>query len=342
LYEKIRPPYQMHPAIVSRIKIMANLDIAQRRLPQDGGIHILIESRSIDLRVSVIPGNFGEKVVIRVINAQNMIFGLETIGFSQRNLELYRETMRTPNGIILVTGPTGSGKNTTLYATLGELENEEINICTVEDPVECNMRGVNQFQVNEAAGFTFSSALRSLLRQDPDIIMVGEIRDEDTANIAVQAALTGHLVFSTLHTNDAPSSVTRLVDLKVAPYLIGASLSAVVAQRLVRKICPNCKTEYNPSTGIKRTVKELNGEIVTFYRGVGCKKCRNTGCSGRIGVYELFIPNEGIMDMINRGCNAGEIRVKALENGMVPLLSDSLDKVKSGIVPIEEVLRIAS
>jgi len=341
LYEHIQPPYQMHPAIVSRIKIMAELDIAQRRLPQDGGIHVLVQGKPIDLRVSTMPGNFGEKVVIRIINPQNILFSLESLGFTYDNLRLFRKVIQSPNGIILVTGPTGSGKNTTLYATLAELNSEEVNICTVEDPVECNMAGINQFQVNSNAGFQFSTALRSLLRQDPDIIMVGEIRDEDTANIAVQAALTGHLVFSTLHTNDAPGAVTRLLDLGVAPYLVGASLSAVLAQRLVRKVCPNCKTEFEPAASIRKAVEQLGGEVEKYYRGVGCKKCRNTGFSGRIAIHELFVPGDEVMEMINQKATLNQLRKKALENGMAPLYMDGIEKVKAGIVPIEEILRTA-
>ncbi len=339
LYEKICPPHQMHPAIVSRIKIMAELDIAQRRLPQDGGIHVLIEGRPIDLRVSVMPGHFGEKVVIRIINPQKVLFNLESLGFAYGNLQLFRQVVRSSNGIILVTGPTGSGKNTTLYATLAELNGEDVNICTVEDPVECNMAGINQFQINESAGFEFSTALRSLLRQDPDIIMIGEIRDGITANIAVQAALTGHLVLSTLHTNDAPGAVTRLLDLGVAPYLVSASLIAVLAQRLVRKICSNCKAECEPPAGIKKTVENLNGEVTKFYRGVGCKKCRNTGYAGRIAIHELFVPNEKIMEMINDQANLKKIKDEARQNGMVPLQLDGIEKVKAGIVSIEEILR---
>jgi len=341
LYEHIQPPYQMHPAIVSRIKIMAELDIAQRRLPQDGGIHVLVQGKPIDLRVSTMPGNFGEKVVIRIINPQNILFSLESLGFTYDNLRLFRKVIQSPNGIILVTGPTGSGKNTTLYATLAELNSEEVNICTVEDPVECNMAGINQFQVNSNAGFQFSTALRSLLRQDPDIIMVGEIRDEDTANIAVQAALTGHLVFSTLHTNDAPGAVTRLLDLGVAPYLVGASLSAVLAQRLVRKVCPNCKTEFEPAASIRKAVEQLGSEVEKYYRGVGCKKCRNTGFSGRIAIHELFVPGDEVMEMINQKATLNQLRKKALENGMAPLYMDGIEKVKAGIVPIEEILRTA-
>ena len=342
LYEKLCPPYQMHPAIVSRIKIMAELDIAQRRLPQDGGIHVLVEGRPIDLRVSVMPDNFGEKVVIRIIDPQRVLFSLESLGFTYDNLQKFRQVIQAPNGIVLVTGPTGSGKNTTLYAALAELNGEDVNICTVEDPIECNMAGINQFQVNKTAGFEFSTALRSLLRQDPDIIMVGEIRDIPTATIAIQAALTGHLVLSTLHTNDAPSAITRLIDLDVAPYLISASLISVLAQRLVRKVCVNCKTEYEPSTSIKSIVKKIGGDVPKYYRGVGCRHCRNTGFSGRIAIHELFILSETVKEMINEGCPLKRIKEQANADGMIPLRLDGIDKVKAGIVAVEEVLRVAN
>jgi type IV pilus assembly protein PilB len=339
LYEKMRPPYQMHPAIVSRIKIMAELDIAQRRLPQDGGIHVMVEGRPIDLRVSVMPGTFGEKVVVRVIDPQKILYNLEALGFTYDNLQRFRQVIQAPNGVVLVTGPTGSGKNTTLYAALAELSNEEVNICTVEDPVECNMSGINQFQVNTSVGFAFSTALRSLLRQDPDIIMVGEIRDDATASIAVQAALTGHLVLSTLHTNDAPGAVTRLLDLGVAPYLLSASLKGVLAQRLVRRICSNCKTQYEPPASIRRLVEADGHQIAAYYRGVGCKKCRNTGYVGRIAVHELLVPDDEMTEMINERISTKKLRAKALENGMSPLYRDGLEKVKAGIVSLEEILR---
>jgi type IV pilus assembly protein PilB len=341
LYEKMAPPYQMHSAIVSRVKIMAEMDIAQRRLPQDGGIHVLVEGRPIDLRVSVMPGNFSEKVVIRVLDPRRILYNLESLGFSYENLQLFRKEIQSPNGIVLVTGPTGSGKNTTLYAALSELNGEDVNICTVEDPVECNIVGLNQFEVHETVGFKFSSALRSLLRQDPDIIMVGEIRDTVTANIAVQAALTGHLVLSTLHTNDAPGAITRLLDLDVPPYLVGASLIAVLAQRLVRKICPNCKEEYEPAVNIRRAVEKLIGSSLTYYRGLGCKKCRNTGYKGRIAIHELFVPDEKIMEAINHHSKLRNIREEAIKNGMVPLIIDGLEKVKAGITTVEEMLRVA-
>ena len=342
LYEKMSPPNPMHSAIVSRVKIMAELDIAQRRLPQDGGIHVMMEGRSIDLRVSVMPGNFGEKVVIRIIDARRILTNLESLGFNYDNLQLFKKKIQTPNGIVLVTGPTGSGKNTTLYAALSEMNSEQVNICSVEDPVECNIVGINQFQVHEAAGFDFSSALRSLLRQDPDVIMVGEIRDKATANIAVQAALTGHLVLSTLHTNDAPGAVTRLLDLNVAPYLVSASLIAVLAQRLVRKICPNCKEDYDVPAGIRKMVQKYVEGEQTFYRGIGCRKCRNTGYLGRIAIHELFVPDEKTQEMITDGAKLKALRNAALESGMRPLHFDGLEKIAAGITTIDEILRVSN
>jgi type IV pilus assembly protein PilB len=342
LYEKMRPPYQMHAAIVSRIKIMAELDIAQRRLPQDGSIHILMQSRPIDLRVSVMPGVYGEKVVIRIIDVRRILTNLESLGFSWDNLQKFRKIINVPNGIVLVTGPTGSGKNTTLYAALAELNSEQVNICTVEDPVECNITGINQFQVHETAGFNFSGALRSLLRQDPDIVMVGEIRDRETATIAVQAALTGHLVLSTLHTNDAPGAITRLVDLGVAPYLVSASLIGVLAQRLVRKICPNCKEEYEPLPAIRKIVEKWTGSSPKFFRGIGCKKCRNSGYVGRIAIHELFVPDDRVHDLIVEGSTLKALRAAATGSGMTPLHIDGVDKIAAGITTIDEILRVAN
>ncbi len=340
LYEKIRPPFQMHAAVVSRIKIMAELDIAQRRLPQDGGIHVLVDGKPIDLRVSIMPGTYGEKVVIRVLDAQRMRYNLESLGFSYENLNLFRQKVNSPNGIVLVTGPTGSGKNTTLYAALQEINSEDVNICTAEDPVEANIDGINQFQVNESAGFTFASALRSMLRQDPDVIMVGEIRDQETANVAVQAALTGHLVFSTLHTNDAPGAVTRLVDLRVPPYLVSASLTAVLAQRLVRKICPNCKEAYEPPAGLRKVVEQTVGPVETFSRGLGCKKCRNTGYLGRIAIHELFVPDANIQSLIAQNAGLNLIWQAAKANGMKTLRDDGMAKVKAGITTVDEIIRV--
>lgn len=340
LYEKLRPPHQMHPAVVSRIKIMASLDIAERRLPQDGGITVMINKRPVDLRVSTMPGKFGEKVVCRIIDNRGATTSLEKIGFSYNMLERLRQALHQPNGIFLVTGPTGSGKSTTLYGMLNELLDDSVNICTVEDPVEYNLAGVNQFQVNEKSGFTLASALRSLLRQDPDIIMLGEIRDQETARIATQAALTGHMVLSTLHTNDAPSAVTRLFNVGVEPYLVAAAIRGVLAQRLLRKICSHCKepVEINPT--IRRTLDQLseNGTTVdVLYRGTGCSKCRNTGYAGRIGVFELLLPDDECLDAISRGASLQEIRRIAKAGGYVTLRQDGIEKVKAGITTLEEL-----
>jgi type IV pilus assembly protein PilB len=278
-------------------------------------------------------------VVIRIIDTRRVMFNLESLGFSYNNLRLFREIIQSPSGIVLVTGPIGSGKSTTLYAALTQINSEEVNICTIEDPVEANISGINQFQVSQACGLEFSTALRSLLRQDPNIIMVSEIRDEDTASIAVQAAMTGHLVLTTLHTNDAPGAVKRLIDLKVAPYLVGASLTGVLAQRLVRKICSNCREEYKPALSVRKMAEKLAGPIEKFCRGAGCKKCRNTGYSGRIAIHELFVPTPKILEMISENRSLKKLRDKAVENGMVPLLNDGLEKVKAGITTLDEILR---
>jgi len=339
LFEKITPPYQMHAAVTSRLKIMANLDISERRIPQDGGIHVALDGRQIDLRVSTMPGKFGEKVVIRVIDNNSVMVSLEKLGFSYEMMTKFKELIHQPNGIVLVTGPTGSGKSTTLYAMLNDISDESINICTVEDPVEFNIPGINQFQVHEKAGFNFTTALRSLLRQDPDVIMVGEVRDADTARIATQAALTGHMVFSTLHTNDAPSAITRLFNIGVDPYLVAASLRGVLAQRLLRKICSHCKQpqeDVNPA--VKRTAEKIAGPIETFYHGRGCPKCRNTGFSGRIGAFELLVPTDDTLDLIAAGAGLQEIRRAAANAGMTVLRNDGMEKVKAGLTTVEEVL----
>jgi len=338
LFEKIRPPYKMLPAISSRIKIMARLDISERRLPQDGGIHVLMEGRPIDLRVSTMPGQNGEKIVIRIIDNRNILVNLEKLGFAYDTLKQWRKVIASPNGIVLVTGPTGSGKSTTLYSVLKELNTDDVNISTVEDPVEFNLPRVNQFQVNELVGFTFSSALRALLRQDPDIIMLGEIRDGETSRVAVQAALTGHLVLSTLHTNDAPGAVTRLLNIGVEPYLVSASVMAVLAQRLVRKICTHCKAPYDVPEGTRAVAERVAGEIETFYHGVGCAKCRNSGYSGRIGIYELLIPDDAMRDKITAAPSINELRAMAAEAGMATLRQDGMAKVKAGITTVEEVI----
>src|SRR5688572_20529747 len=298
LYKSLEVPVNLLGAVTSRIKIMACLDISERRLPQDGRVHVLLDGRKIDLRISTFPGNRGEKTVIRVLDTRSVSLNLRDLGFAEDVLTPLQNAIQAPNGIILVTGPTGSGKSTTLYAALNEIASMENNICTVEDPIEYHIPLINQFQVQERVGLTFSKALRTLLRQDPDVIMVGEIRDEETARTAIQAALTGHLVLSTLHTNDAPSAITRLINMGVEPYLIGAALNMVLAQRLVRRVCPKCREAYDPPRQLRKTVEKMGFEMDTFYCGVGCKRCRNTGFSGRIGVHELLIINDELRDQI--------------------------------------------
>jgi type IV pilus assembly protein PilB len=342
LTEKLRPPHLMHAAVASRIKIMAGLDISERRLPQDGGIHVMMDKRPVDLRVATMPGKHGEKVVIRVIDNDKASVNLEKLGFSYETLKQWRRLIELPNGIVLVTGPTGSGKSTTLYAVLQELNAEDVNICTVEDPVEYNLAGVNQFQVNEKAGFTFATALRSLLRQDPDILMIGEIRDTETAKLATQAALTGHLVLSTLHTNDAVAAVTRLFNLGIEPYLVGATVTGVLAQRLVRKLCQRCREAYEPDAHERRLMDKLAGDVQTLYRPKGCPRCRNLGYTGRIGIYELFVPNDAMFDRISQGASLNELRELARAGGMVTLRTDGVEKVKAGITTLEEVYRVTA
>ncbi len=342
LIEKLRPPHQMAAAISSRIKIMAGLDIAERRVAQDGGIHVMMDRRPIDLRVSTMPGRFGEKVVIRVIDNDKASVNLEKLGFGYETLKQWRKLLELPNGIILVTGPTGSGKSTTLYACLQEINAEDINICTVEDPIEYNLNGINQFQVNDKAGFTFSSALRALLRQDPDVMMIGEIRDTETARLATQAALTGHLVFSTLHTNDSPGAITRLYNLGIEPYLVGATVVGVLAQRLVRKLCSHCREEYEPTPNDKRQIERFAGPVDKLYRPKGCAKCRQLGYAGRVGIYELFVPDDATIDKISSGATLNEVRQASITSGMRTLRMDGLEKVKMGITTLEEIYRVTA
>jgi type IV pilus assembly protein PilB len=316
---------------------MSNLDISERRLPQDGRIHLLLKTRPIDLRVSICPMNQGEKAVIRLLDNSHALASLSQLGFRTEIMGQVKEQIERPNGIMLVCGPTGSGKSTTLYSALHEISSMEKNICTVEDPVEYNLKLVNQLHVKEKIGLTFGSALRSLLRQDPDVIMIGEVRDEDTARIAIQAALTGHLVFSTLHTNDACSAVTRLLNMNVESYLIGAALNAVLAQRLVRRICPKCKEVYSPSRTVRNAVAKSGIEIEQYYHGVGCKRCRNTGYSGRIGIHELLLFNDALRDIVTSTPALKELRACAKEHGMTSMRFDGLTKVKEGITTVEEV-----
>jgi type IV pilus assembly protein PilB len=342
LTEKLRPPAQMHPAVVSRIKIMAGLDISERRLPQEGGIHVMMDKRPIDLRVSTVPGTHGEKVVIRIIDNDKAAVHLEKLGFSYDTLKGWKKALTLSNGILLVTGPSGSGKSTTLYAGLHEVNKDDVNICTVEDPVEYVLPGVNQFQVNEKAGFTFSGALRSLLRQDPDILMVGEIRDSDTARLATQAALTGHLVLSSLHTNDAPAAIMRLYNLGVEPYLVGATVGGILAQRLVRKLCQACKEAHSPSANERRQMEKTVGPIETLYKSRGCARCQNLGFSGRIGIYELLLPDDAMIERISAGAPLSELREHAKRLGMKSLRMDGMGKVKAGITTLDEVYRVTA
>ena len=330
LYEKIQPPYKMQQAIASRIKIMANLDISERRLPQDGDFNVMMDGRPIDLRVSTMPSKFGEIVVLRIIDSKNNRLSLDSLGFNKQMLSDWKSVVEQPNGVVLVTGPTGSGKSTTLYSVLSQLDTDEINVSTVEDPIEAQIKGINQSQINERAGFTFSTALRSMLRQDPDVLMVGEVRDSDTAAIVSQAALTGHLVFSTLHTNDSISAVTRLVNLGIEPYLVAATVRGVLAQRLVRKICPHCKTSWEGDAAVRKACG--GGE---YSMGSGCNRCRGTGFAGRIGIFELLIPTNELLEAIGRGASLQELR--SLTNHAT-LRVDGLEKVAKGLTTPEEVL----
>jgi type IV pilus assembly protein PilB len=339
LYKALEVPVHLLGAITSRIKIMAEMDISERRLPQDGRVNVMLDNRKIDLRVSTFPGNRGEKTVIRVLDTRKVSLHLRDLGFAEDILSRLETHIRAPNGIFLVTGPTGSGKSTTLYSALNEIASMENNICTVEDPIEYNIPLINQFQVQEKIGLTFARALRTLLRQDPDVIMLGEIRDEETARTAIQAALTGHLVFSTLHTNDAPSAITRLINMGVEPYLIGAALNAVLAQRLVRRICPKCRDSYEPPRTLRKTLARMGFEIDTFYRGMGCRHCRNTGFSGRLGIHELLAVDDTLRDAIVAGQSASQIRHLAADN-LIRLQHDGFRKIREGITTIEEILQV--
>lgn len=341
LFKGLELPVHLAPAVASRIKIMANLDISERRLPQDGRIHVMMERRPIDLRVSTLPMTFGEKVVIRLLDNQNVNVSMEQLGFSAEVLHSFTQQIEQPNGIALVTGPTGSGKSTTLYAALNSVSSIEVNVCTVEDPVEFQLPLINQFQVQDKIGLSFAAILRSLLRQDPDVIMVGEIRDEETARIAIQAALTGHLVFSTLHTNDACSAITRLINMGVEGYLIGAALNMVLAQRLCRRICPKCKKKYEPPKAMQFVVEKMGLHIDEYFKGVGCKNCRNTGFRGRIALHELLVIDDKLREIITTDPALSAIKAQAEEQGMLPLRYDGLRKVKEGLTTLEEVFRVS-
>ncbi len=341
LVEAMSPQYTMGPALVSRIKIMSNLDISERRLPQDGRIRMKVKDKTVDLRVSTLPVVHGEKIVIRISEKENFNIGLEKLGFNKVALKHFLHAISRPNGVVLVTGPTGSGKSTTLYSALSRLNTPEVNIVTAEDPVENEIMGVNQVQVREEIGYTFAKALRAFLRQDPNIIMVGEIRDKETAEIAIRASLTGHLVLSTLHTNDTATTISRLADMGVAPYLVASSLNLVEAQRLVRRVCEKCK---EPITipyeeFIKLGVDPKYMRDGKYYKGAGCPHCNFTGYKGRVGIYEVMPITPTIRRMIVEGASADELRAQAIKEGMITLRQDALMKLKAGITTIEEITR---
>jgi len=341
LQEMVPPPKHLAFAITTRIKVMANLDIAERRLPQDGRIELTVGGHPVDLRVSVLPTLFGESVVMRVLDRGVVSLNLEKIGMEQTMLRKFREVIKRPNGIVLVTGPTGSGKTTTLYSALSELNDIEDKLITTEDPVEYDIDGIVQVPIDAEIGNTFAACLRSILRQDPDRILVGEIRDVETAEIAVQASLTGHMVFSTLHTNDAPSTVTRLRDMGVPPFLITATVEAILAQRLVRRVCTGCREEVVPGADVLADLELTSDQLVDrkFFRGKGCDRCNRTGYKGRLGIYELLIMNDEMRDMIMRNASTEELREAARRNGMVTLRESGMEGIFSGATTADEVIR---
>jgi len=340
LHKALEVPQHLLNAVTSRIKIMGGMDISERRLPQDGRVHVMLEGRKIDLRVSTFPATHGEKTVIRVLDTRSISLNLEDLGFAEDVLAAFRQNIQAPNGIILVTGPTGSGKSTTLYAALNAVSSMENNVCTVEDPIEYHLPLINQFQVQAKIGMTFPKALRTLLRQDPDIIMVGEVRDEETARTAIQAALTGHLVFSTLHTNDACSAITRLSNMGIEPYLIGAALNMVLAQRLERRICPKCRQTFEPPRTVRKALERMGFDFPEYFKGAGCKACRNTGFKGRIGVHEILVVSDEMRDAIVADPTLGNLRKFAARAGMISLAHDGFRKVREGITTVEEIFHI--
>jgi len=341
LQEMVPPPKHLAFAITTRIKVMANLDIAERRLPQDGRIELNVGGHPVDLRVSVLPTLFGESVVMRVLDRGVVSLDLDKLGMDEGIKRKFRDVMKRPNGIILVTGPTGSGKTTTLYSALSELNDVEDKLITTEDPIEYDIDGIVQVPIDNDLGNTFAAILRAILRQDPDRILVGEIRDVETAEIAVQASLTGHMVFSTLHTNDAPSTVTRLRDMGVPPFLITATVEAILAQRLVRRICTNCREEVIPGPDVVADLELTTEQVMgkKFYRGRGCEKCNRTGYKGRLGLYELMLINDDLRDMIMRNASTEDLREKARSQGMVTLRDSGMQGIFDGLTTAEEVIR---
>ena len=338
LREVMDLPKSSHVAVVARIKILGGMDIAETRQPQDGRIETVIDGMNIDMRISILPTVHGEKVVIRILKAGSINVSKEQLGFSEHNIKRFEHVLKAPEGIILLTGPTGSGKTTTLYTALRELNKPSVNIITVEDPVEYRLDGINQVQVNTKAGLTFAAGLRSILRQDPDIVMVGEIRDSETAEIAVRAAITGHIVLSTIHTNDSASTVSRLVDMGCEPYLVSTALVGIIAQRLLRRICPRCITERAPTIE-EMLMLEMDRPVMLKY-GKGCQHCNNTGYSGRQGIHEILIMDREIRNMINNNANADEIKERARQKGMKTLADSARDLVLAGKTTIEEMIKV--
>ena len=345
LYEIMKPPLKLKNAITSRLKIMAALDIAERRLPQDGRIKLKLGNRrEMDFRVSVLPGLFGEKVVLRLLDKENLQTDMTKLGFQQSQLDAFSEGINKPYGMVLVTGPTGSGKTTTLYSALSELNKNTVNIATAEDPVEFNLFGINQVQMHDDIGLNFAAALRSFLRQDPDIIMVGEIRDYETAEIAIKASLTGHLVLSTLHTNDAPSTINRLLNMGIEPFLVASSVNIVVAQRLARRICENCKEKFDisPQALVDVGVPAAEAKHIDVYYGTGCAKCSGTGYKGRVALYECMSMTEELKEFVLNGASSAEIKREAIRQGMSSLRGSGVHQLKEGVTTLEEVLRVTA
>jgi len=343
LHEVMRSPKSIQSGVISRLKIMADINIAERRVPQDGRVGLVVGGKAIDLRVATLPTVYGEKVVIRILDKSSVLLNLQDLGFADENFTRFESSFKKPYGMLLVTGPTGSGKSTTLYATLNILNKSDRNIITVEDPVEYRLAGVNQIQINQRAGLTFASALRSILRSDPDIVLIGEIRDRETAQISVEAALTGHLVLSTLHTNDAPSAITRLIEMGIEPFLVSSAVDCVLAQRLVRVLCDRCKEPYLPT---EEALIEAHipipedGDLPKLYRAVGCQNCSKTGYRGRMAVHEVMLKTEEIERLTAERRSAEEIARSARAAGMTTLRDDGVRKVLEGKTSIEEIMRV--
>lgn len=337
--EQTMPPHMQH-VIVARVKIMANMNVAERRLPQDGRVEMDIEFRKVDIRISTLPTIHGEKVVMRVLDLGSTLTDIEKLGLSEHNYQLFLKGISSAHGVVLITGPTGSGKTTTLYSALSRLNQEDVNIITVEDPVEYQLQGINQMQVNSVTGLTFARGLRAILRQDPNIVMIGEIRDGETAEIAVRAAMTGHLVLSTLHTNSAVNSITRLIDMGVEPFLVSSSVNCIVAQRLIRKICPSCAVEYTPSQEERNLLCEHGFEVQTLKKGRGCGECGRSGFRGRLAVHEILSVDDMLRSMILQKRSDSDYRAYAISQGLIPMLQDGLKKVVAGITTMSEIYRV--